>query len=333
MMFSDISPRQVAVTRRSLLESGLSDWQISREVRQGRLAVVGRGRFVAPGAEGDAKWMQDLGALLDRCGSLSVASHRSAARLHGFDGDWGSQLDVIAPLTCGVKVVGVIRTNSVATNHVTVVDGIRCTTVLRTLVDLGRFCSANDVEMAVEGTLRGDPKDPHQWNRELLAELMAFPHRPRIHGHVILREVLARRPVDAIPTASGGETRMVWILRTVGLDLIACRQPRVIVIDELSGVTVIGYPDFLFPFIGLAIEVDGLIAHAGEANRSRDHRRENGLGTGLRILRFTGSQIFSNPTAVANEIASEYRALSARGLRAGVCVEQLGPHQFRYRVA
>jgi hypothetical protein len=246
----------VILTRRTLASSGMSSWQIERALRRGDIERRSTGAFVYPGVDDAQKWYQDLSVLLHRRGPKAAASHRSAARLHGLDGDWDDALDVLAPPTGGVRQSNVFRTRTLMEEHATTVDGFRTTTVERTLIDIGRFLNADQVELAVESALRGDPRDPHRWNQERLQALEAWPQTPRVAGHIALRQVLHRRVSGAIPTASAAETLMLQILRSIALDRFVLRLPLVDVFAA-DGRRVSGYPDFLFWQIGLAIEVDG----------------------------------------------------------------------------
>jgi very-short-patch-repair endonuclease len=322
----------VILTRQLLARRGQTAWQIERSIRIGEIERTGPGTFAYPGVAETEKWLQDLSVLLHRCGPKAVASHRSAARLHGLDGDWGDALDVLAPPTGGVRQINVFRSRTLLEEHATTVDGFRTTTIERTLVDLGRFLNADQLEMALESALRGDPRDPHVWNRERLVLLDAWSLSPRIIGHVVLRQALRLRALNAVPTASGAETLMLQILRSLGLDLAVLRQPLVDVFAS-DGRRISGYPDFLFSQIGLAIEVDGKAWHTSESQVHRDNRRENILGAGLRILRYTGTEIRQSPGAVANEIRLEHAHMTRRGLPASVNVQQVGPLRFRYTVS
>ncbi len=321
----------VILTRTALARLGLSQWQIERALRSGEIERRATGKFVFAGIEESEKWSQDLAVLLHRCGAGAAVSHRSAARLHRLDGEWNDHLDVSIDAKGGVKSPSVIRTRTLPATQIVSIDGFRTTTVERTLVDLGRFITANELELALESALRGDPRDPHAWNRDRLEVLEKWAQTPRVIGHVVLRQVLRRRMNGAVPTASGAETLLLQVLRLIGLDHEVLRQPLVDVFAA-DGRKISSYPDFLFWQIGLAIEVDGKAWHTGERNVARDNRRENVLGAGLRILRYTGADIRRDPAAIAKEIAIEHASMTRRGLPASVTVQQIGPLRFRYTV-
>ncbi len=331
-IMNDFMMSHVILTRFNLARLGLSQWQIERALRSGEIERLATGKFVFAGAQEAEKWSQDLAVLVHRCGAGTAVSHRSAARLHGLDGDWKDHLDVSTDAKGGVKSPNVIRTRTLPIAQITSIDGFRTTTVERTLVDLGRFVTANELEVALESALRGDPRDPHSWNRERLEVLETWAQSPRVIGHVVLRQVLRRRMVGAVPTASAAETLLLQVLRLLGLDQEVLRQPLVDVFAS-DGRKISSYPDFLFWQIGLAIEVDGKAWHSGEHNVARDNRRENVLGAGLRILRYSGAEIRRDPGAIAKEIAREHASMTRRGLPTSVTVEEIGPLRFRYTVA
>jgi very-short-patch-repair endonuclease len=190
------------------------------------------------------------------------------------------------------------------------------------------------VELALESALRGvDPRQPDVWNTELLSVVAEFPDRPRVLGHATLKAVLRRRPQDARPTGSAAETKLVQALRVHGLDLEVVRQADVTVIDVLTGARLSIFPDFLFPDIGLAIEVDGVAVHSGFDRRLRDDRRENRMGAALRVLRFTGVDVNRRSAEIAAEIAVEVAAQRRRmHERRWVVHEQRGLWTHRYTI-
>jgi very-short-patch-repair endonuclease len=220
--------------------------------------------------------------------------------------------------------------------HVCVVDLISVTTKLRTLIDLGRICLVDEVEMALESALRGpDPKRPYDWNEVLLVQLLDELSRPNSHrvlGASVLREALTRRPVGVRPTGSGGETRLVQAVRRYGLERDLVRQPEVTIIDRQTGVQSRLYPDAFVPDIALAVETDGVGEHSGYSRRSRDDERENRTISTLRMIRFTGEFIYRNPEKVGAQIAQNIGAFRKRGLPSGVIWTPIDLNTHRYEI-
>jgi hypothetical protein len=134
-----------------------------------------------------------LAALLARC-PAAVASHRSAAWLFGLlDGD-EAPLDVTVPQATRLRSDGVHRSNDLALADITDVEGLRTTTVTRTLVDLGAVSPRDVVALAVERALIQGLTSV----AELAASLAQSARRGR-QGPAVLRAVLADWPHGASP--------------------------------------------------------------------------------------------------------------------------------------
>jgi very-short-patch-repair endonuclease len=138
------------ITREQLLES-LTVHQIDRWVSAGRLHVVHRGVYRASGAP--ETWEQRLNAAT--LAARAVASHRSAARLHGILPSAG-RLEVTVPLGRNAVVPGVTvhRSNLLLPQFVTTVDRTPCTTGARTVVDLSAVQSKEALAKAMDAADR-----------------------------------------------------------------------------------------------------------------------------------------------------------------------------------
>lgn len=317
-------------TRRAFEVEGWGPGAIRRAVRRGDVIRISKGRFHPAGIEGRDLWISTLAARCHQAGSGAAASHRSAARLHGLDGDWGDPVDIMAGPNSQLRKGEGFRTRTLLPEHVTSVSGVPCTTLVRTLIDLGRLVDPSRLEMALESALRGfDPASPDDWNEGLLGALNAWPLRPRVLGHAQLRSLLALRG-SVRPTGSAAETRFFQCLRRLGLEESVQRQPLVHVEDRVTGKKSSMWPDFLFPEIGFVIEVDGEIAHGKPAQRLRDDRRDNNAGAALRVVRFPASEVFRRGDALAREVALEVAARRVGGMAAGVRWIQTKPLTHRY---
>lgn len=101
-------------------------------------------------------WRQRLTVLsLAGC----VVSHRSAAALHRLDGFAEGKLEVSIRRSSGGRrmpdQVAVHRTHVLESPDLATVQGIHCTSVPRTLVDLAQVLPAHQVEPALDAALRG----------------------------------------------------------------------------------------------------------------------------------------------------------------------------------
>ena len=302
---------------------GIAYWDIKRQARLHQLQSVHRGLYVPAPTVIDAAgsldrqtaseqvkddyWRNRLAAHLERGGPMSAISHRGAARLHGLEGFDRRAEDITVATTCGWKQSPAIRSNSLRSDEVTHVDGLRVTTVLRTLLDVGRFVPPDVLELGLEHALRGsDRRRPRDWNEELLAALLMAIDVRRVPRS--LRVVLDRRGLQP-PTGSYAETLLAQGVRRRRIDGFV-RQAVI----EVLGVEKrwVFYPDFADLNRGLLIEVDGRKGHEGADNVDRDDRRQNLLSEGFRILRFHARTVIANPDKVAATIAAVQASMPIR---------------------
>ena len=276
-----------ATSRQLLLIGGTPRGAIERERVAKNLRSVHRGFYVD-----DDEWRSTLQAHLLRGGRTASVSHRAAARLHGLDGlrDYEG-FDVTVSINSTFRARPAFRSRTLNEDDVVLIGGIRVTSLERTLVDLGRVSSVNDVEVALESALRGnDPMRPSDWNEGLFAALERRLGSTRAPGSGVLREVIGRRPPGVRPTGSYAETRILQALRLFGCRSLL-RQPTFTVVDDLLKRYGTWYPDLYDPVSGVGIEVDGAVAHAKLGQRRRDAGRDNVLGDYVRVRRIVATDV------------------------------------------
>src|SRR5829696_6172132 len=139
-----------AVALRQLEALGLSATAVHKRAARGYLHRVHRGVSAVgrPGLNANGRLMAAILAY----GPDAVASHRSAAGLWGLrpDNRPNVELSVRTTGARGRRGIDVHASLTLADGDVTVKDGIRVTTVARTLVDLGDVTNRRTVEQAVE---------------------------------------------------------------------------------------------------------------------------------------------------------------------------------------
>ncbi len=290
-----------ATSRQQLLKANsprsLIDWRI----RKGELRPIFPGVYAC-----DEEWTSLLAAHLLRGGPGSAVSHRSAARLRGLDGFKDCEdIDVTVPMESSYRFAPAIRSNSLGDEHIVTIGGLRVTSLVRTLIDLSRFATSDQLELAAESAFRGDdPKRPDRWKEDVLAELLAqLAECGGCRGIARMRDVLARRPPGARPTGSYVETIALQALRAVGLGSML-RQPTVKLADRVVRASGTWYPDLLDVTSGVAPEIDGDAGHAPLVGRRRDARRDNVLGNYLRVMRFPAADVLADPKAFALAVAT-----------------------------
>jgi len=173
-------------------------------------------------------------------------------------------------------------------------DGIPVTAPIRTVIDLGKELSPNDLERAVNEADRLGLANPD----EMRDALMARRGRP---GVAALRALLDAGSFAL--TESELERKFLRLTAATGL-------PRPLTQQSVNGYRV----DFYWPELRLVVETDGLRYHRTATQQSRDRARDQAhSAAGLVALRFTHAQVVHDPRGVAETL----RAVIARQ-RAGL---------------
>ena len=227
-----------------------------------------------------------------------IASHRTAAALHGI-GRWTLQG---RPAVLTVRDTGAHRIDGIEVHTTTwlpaddrtVVDGIGCTSVARTLLLLAdpRLRLPPDLLRGlVDDAVRdGKASDGWLWWR---LEHLRRRGRP---GIAALEAVLTAR-ADLGPTESWLERELLRILADAALPLPRCQRR----IDRRG--RFVGRVDFLYEEARLVIEVSGHAFHASPDQLRADARRRNQLQlAGYRVLEFTYDDVVRAPDRVVAAI-------------------------------
>jgi hypothetical protein len=236
------------VSRRQLLDTGLSSSAIQRRIASRRLHPVAQGVYAVgrPELTVHGRWM--AADLMAPAGA--VLSHRSAAAL------WG-----VASLTHVIEVsvfsaapqqrrgIRAHRRPTLRPCDMGEHEGIPVTGVVQTLIDLAGQPAAPRIERAVNEADRLDLIDPDALRAAL------EDHRGRI-GVARLRSVLDRRVFRL--TDSDLERMFLALVGRAGLPVPRTRQ-------WLNGFRV----DFHWPDLGLVVETDGLRYHRTPAQQAR----------------------------------------------------------------
>lgn len=296
------------ITRADLREVGLSRGQRGRLVADGTLSLVGRQTFEVGGLPADPH-RQVLLACLDVGGH---ASHRSSLALHGVPG-------IATPSRPEVLVARTRTPNEsdLATLHsttwlplddLTVVDGIPCTSVARSLFNLASLVP----EVSIE-TVRGAVDDAVRLGKASDAWLWWRLEKLRCRGRTgvkVFEEIMTTRMAGQV-TESWLEREFLRLVQAAGAPVPQC-QRRI----RAQGAFV-ARVDFLYEELGIVVEVTGAAGHSSREQRAQDARRRNRLGMqGFLVLEFTYEQVVGCPSEV---IAELWRAIASRrtGLRHG----------------
>lgn len=259
-------------------------------VDEGRLVRMGDGLFIVGGAPID-----DTVELAAAClATNGVASHRSAALLHGLIDHAPSRPEVTVLRSKGHRQGPLVhRSRDLLPRDIVRVQGIRTTSPTRTLLDLGAVVSPLTLESAVERAL-------HQrlTTFDRLVRRFFEVARPGRTGVGALRPLLVDRDPTLAPAASDLETLLWRILRDHGVPL-PVRQHEV----EIDGERF--YLDLAYPDLKIFLEGDGFGVHTTRYAFERDRDRQNLLVlAGWKPLRFTWRRLCRAPLRVAAQVSA-----------------------------
>jgi hypothetical protein len=274
------------VARRELLEIGFSSDQIERMRRSRRLHAVHRGVYaVGHGTlTRRGRWM----AAVLACGPGALLSHRSCAALTGIRAWSATYIEVIVPQRRGrIDGVRAYICPGLHEHDRHEIDGIPCTSLARTLLDLAAVLPRRGLEHACD-----EAEVQQLFDLKAIDELLARSHGAR--GSAKLRAVLAEHRIGTTRTRPGLEE-----LTLTTLDRCGVRRAEVNArVFCRPGVT--PEVDFLWRRERLILETDGNQFHHTPRQIARDRRKEADLvRAGYRVLRATWDQLEQDPRSVA----------------------------------
>ena len=276
--------QHTAVSLTQLRAVGLSRAAVAKRAASGRLHrihqgvyAVGHGRLTREG-----HWMAAVLAY----GPSARLSHRSAAALWNLRPNNRTTTDVSVPgRSARSPRIDVHASTTLRAADCTVVDGIPCTTLARTLLDLAEVVDRRGLERAVE-----QAEFLRLFDLRAVEDVLARANGRR--GAAVLRAVLADLAEPAL-TKSDLEERFLALCRAALLP-----SPEVnagLVIDDGPPIEV----DFLWRAQRLAVETDAFGTHGTRHSFERDRRRDQRLKVaGYDPLRFTRRQILKEPDSV-----------------------------------
>lgn len=245
-----------------LTDLGLSASAVRSRVASGRLHRIHRGVFALGPAP--LSTQSRLMAAVLACGSGAVLSHRSAAALWGLRPDNRAVIDVTIPRpgTRERPGIDIHRSRCLLRRDSDFVDGIPCTSLARTLLDLAETVNRRALERAIDRA-----EVLRLFDMRAVDDVLARADGRR--GAPLLRSVLSEHEAASTLTETELEELLLAICRAAGLP-----APEVNVWIALSGEEF--KVDFLWRRQRLIVETDGRGAHttrqAFERDRERDQR-------------------------------------------------------------
>ena len=291
-----IAPEHDAVfSLQELRALGLSASAIRTRARVGRLHRVHQAVYsLVPPALLTARGRYRA-AVLACSGSRHEASlsHRSAADLGGLRECYRHTVEVIVPGRSTHRHPGIQVHRSVnllnAGTDVTTVDGIRVTTVARTLLDLASVVPARGLERALD---RAEILQVFDLNA-LIDQLQRNPAHP---GAGRLRAALNRYRIGSAVTDSELEEAFLALCRAHALPPPEHRTA----VDPGDG-GVLLRPDAVWRAQCVIVEVDGERIHRTHRAFHEDRMRDQRLvAAGWRVIRTTWRQLLERPYELAD---------------------------------
>lgn len=257
--------------------AGIARHDLERLRERGYLVTVRRGVHAIAGAPATRE--QAILAAVLASGSRALASHSTAAWLHGFEGERGAALEVMTPRASRARQAGVIQHRGAAlTADATTRVQIPTTSAARTVVDLSARCDAVRLGRLVDDGLRRGILSLGGL-KVCVARLYRGPgRRPSV-----VHEVLRKRLPGYEPGDSDFESHVHDLLEEAGVAGFV-RQHRVRLGGRRYAL------DLAQPELQIDVETDGWDSHRTRSAFDGDRARSNALvAAGWTVLRFTWS--------------------------------------------
>jgi hypothetical protein len=278
------------LTEAGLATSTLQDWIAAGWLRPAAGDVV---RCLGS----PATWRQRV--MIATLTTGGVASHRTAAALHSLDGFRPGIVEVTTDRWQRRRrdTLLVHEAKDLITPDRTIIDGIPCTSLVRTLIDLPAVCGIEHAGQALDDACRR-----HEWAlasaRQRFIEVARRGRNGTRRGRVMLNERLS----DPILEDSRFEKQALELIRDAGLP--EPYKQFEVTLDDRSA-----FIDLPWPAQLIGLECDSLAYHFGRRMFQADRTRRRQLTLrGWQIYEFTYDDITQRGAGVVDELR---RALAA----------------------
>jgi len=267
---------------------GLSPSGVRSRVQSGLLFPKYRGGYAVghPTLSRAGEWR----AALDAAGAgSSLSFHSSAVRQKWSDVE--PSLHVSVPTTAGRVARGFVlhRVEPFHPDDVHEDDGMRCTTLPRTLLDLATVVEPRAIERTI-----AEAQFRREYSERALRRLVDRSRGRR--GVGVLSTILAEHGIERTITNLELEERYLKLSRRAGFPM-----PLVNHWVEVPGGRF--KCDFVYPDARLIVETDGRGSHTRDLQFEEDRRRDSILKLGgWEVIRFTWLQVVKQPEWVASTV-------------------------------
>ena len=280
------------VTRGQALKAGMTDKQIRGRTNAGYWVRAARGVY-RHGSAPNTRTARLLGVCLAH---NALASHRSAAALHDIDGFRLDRIEVVVQRGKARPIKGVHLHQSTQMDLTRPIDcqGVPCTGLGRTLLDLAAVVSRPRLDQAIDSVLR----DGRLRSSDLYRVLVSHARRGR-DGCADFRASLEDRDDDSVPLS-------VWSRMVADL-LVESGLDRPVMEHRVYGVngTFIAQVDLAYPDCRVAIELDSKRWHLNRVSFDEDPERRNRLIVAdWTVLNFTWNHYVRDPHNLCVTVAT-----------------------------
>jgi very-short-patch-repair endonuclease len=298
MAIALLAERQHGVVSLSqLLLLGLTRSAIAKRAREGRLTRIHRGVYAVGHARLTLRghWMAAVLAY----GPRARLSFRSAGALHGVRPDNRPKADVTVPGRSAKSRprIDVHASTTLQAADITTIDGIPCTSLARTLLDLAEVVDRQSLERAI-----GQAEVLGIFDLRAVEDVLSRATGRR--GAGVLGSVLDDYDRPTL-TKKELEARFLALCRATSLP-----EPEVnawITLDNGIAYEI----DFLWRAEGLAVETDGWGSHGTRKAFENDRRRDRRLRVaGWDVIRFTWRDVEREPDEVTAALVALREARS-----------------------
>jgi very-short-patch-repair endonuclease len=292
---SEAVRRHGAIGWHAALALGVPESTLGSWVATGRLLRPAPGVLVVAGAP--CTWRQRVSVAA--VSGKAWASHRTAACLWELDGFPPRQIEVVTPYGLRRKRSQWIVHESRLLRGVDLdeVDGIACTSVVRTVLDLPAVAHPFRVAQALDHTCRRAPG-----TLEALAHRHRELARPGRRGSRVMAAMLAERLGTGRFTESGFEARAVRLVRRAGL-------PEPVLQHTVRDGDFLAHLDLAWPEVRWGVECDSLAHHSGKRAHEWDRLRRRRLKRlGWDVVEVTFDQVARESAATGHDLRELYEA-------------------------
>lgn len=288
-----------AISRRRLLDAGVSSAGVDRMLASGRLAVVLPGTYIIAGSPDTVRRRRWVALLA--VGPPAVLSFETGARIQRLSGvgDRGPTV-LTVPHSGWQRLPGITvhQISDLADAHVEMIDGMPVTSIPRTVVDLAAIWRRGRVKLMVEDVVAA-----HRTSDAKIGACLQSVARRGKPGVRLLAGVLDERGPGKAPPAS--ELERSFFELVAGSELPEphrqYRFPRDDGVRHLS--------DSAWPDVQLIVEVDGRRWHQRLADMKRDADRDlKAAAAGWQVVRLLHEHVVGAPDETLRDLHAVYQS-------------------------